>query len=108
MNIRDSFILQMDNDPKHVCKVAQKYYNENNIHLLSWPAQSPDLKPIEHLWDHLDRNVPEHGRNNKNLIQRALLKARSETEQNTIKKLIQSVPKGLQEVINNRGYQISY
>ncbi|KOX73403.1 hypothetical protein WN51_14449, partial [Melipona quadrifasciata] len=32
-----------DNDPKHVCKVSKKYYNENNIHLLPWPAQSPDL-----------------------------------------------------------------
>ncbi|CAK9829697.1 Transposable element Tc1 transposase [Anthophora retusa] len=108
MNIQDSFILKMDNDPKHVCKVAKKYYNENNIQLLPWPAQSPDLNPIEHMWDHLNRNVPEHCRNNKQLFQRALLKAWSEIDQNTINILIESMPKRLQEVINNRGYQTSY
>ncbi|KAK1120282.1 hypothetical protein K0M31_012642 [Melipona bicolor] len=39
---------------------------------------SLDLNSIDHPWDHLDRNVPEHCRNDKQLFQRELLKAWSE------------------------------
>ena len=28
-----------------------------NIRVLPWLASSPDLNPIEHMWDHLDRQI---------------------------------------------------
>jgi len=43
-------IFQQDNDPKHTSKKAKKWMKDNNITLLDWPAQSPDLSPIEHQW----------------------------------------------------------
>jgi hypothetical protein len=36
---------------------CQDFLNQNHIHVLPWPALSPDLSPIEHWWDELSRRV---------------------------------------------------
>ncbi|KAJ8881348.1 hypothetical protein PR048_017829 [Dryococelus australis] len=33
------------------------WYADNNVRLLDWPAQRPDLDTVEHIWDELDRRV---------------------------------------------------
>ena len=47
------------------CMMLQGYVdsflNRNNVNVIPWPAVSPDMNPIEHIWDYLGRKGRARG-----------------------------------------------
>ncbi len=50
-------MLQHDNAWPHVARISTQFLEAENIPVLAWPAYSPDMSPIEHVWDALDRRI---------------------------------------------------
>lgn len=108
--IGPDFILMQDNARPHTARVAIDYLEQEGIDVMDWPARSPDLNPIEHVWDIIGRHVL--GRHNPPTtvpqLRQALIEEWDAIPQNTIRRLIRSMPNRLEECLNARGAHTSY
>jgi len=109
-NIGDDFILMQDNARPHSAMCVTEYLEEVGINKMNWPACSPDLNPIEHVWDMLGRSV--RGREvapaSIHELRLALEEAWGNIQQEDICNLIDSMSRRLQAVIAARGGNTKY
>ncbi len=51
--------FQQDNAPCHKAQIISDWFleHDNEFTLLKWPPQSPDINPIEHLWDVVEQEI---------------------------------------------------
>ena len=98
-------IFQHDNARPHIARVCQDFLQQNNVNVLPWPACSPDLAPIEHLWDVLDRRIRTRNPPPQTLQElfQALQNEWQNIPQRTIQRLVSSMRKRCIAVINARG-----
>ena len=57
VNVNPNATFQQDNARPHTARLTTQYLQANNVDVMEWPLKSPDLSPIEQVWDLLDRRV---------------------------------------------------
>lgn len=108
--IGENFELMHDNARPHVARITTDYLEEVGIRVMSWPARSPDLNPIEHMWDTLKQKVRARNPVPTTLgeLETAIREEWNRIPQETIKVLIRSLKRRMQAVIRARGGNTPY
>lgn len=104
------FVFQQDNARPHSAAQTQRFLQDHEISVMVWPALSPDLNPIEHLWDQLDKAIRNRQEPPETLQQlaEALEEEWLNLPQENIQRLIESMPRRCQAVIQARGGHTRY
>ena len=113
VTFRRSIIFMQDNAPSHAAKKTSEYLQQlgfTGIRKMTWPANSPDLNPIENLWSIIKQRLYANGRQFMSKIE--LWDAFQEMSRGItaedIMNLTNSMDQRLIQVIAKRGKHISY
>lgn len=104
---RCEFFLQ-DGAPCHTSKKTKKWLADNKIPLMDWPGNSPDLNPIENLWNIMKNKVAKENTSSIEKLKTAILKVWIDFSTTYLENLAFSMPKRLQDVLKCNGEPTKY
>ena len=108
--LHNPWIFQDDNATPHRSRITTQWKQDNNLPVMTWPAQSPDINIIENLWRYLKIRLQRRAhliRSKKDLINTATSIWTSMTP-TFIKSLNSSIPKRIRNVLRVNGAITNY
>ena len=93
----------------HRAKIVKAWFNAKGISTMEWPGNSPDLNPIENVWNYMKDKVCSASNTNTNELCVAIQRVwDEEMTMDYFKKLSDSMPDRIKAVITAHGYPTKY
>ncbi len=102
------FIFQQDLAPAHTAKGTKSWFNDHGVTVLDWPANSPDLNPIENLSGIVKRKMRDTRPNNADDLKATVKETWASIPPQQSHKLITSMPRRTEAVIKAKGAPTKY
>lgn len=95
--IGDGFTLMHDNARPHTAALVSRFIEEAGLEVLDHPPRSPDMNPIEHVWDNLKKMIRARANQPNTLaeLKRAAVEEWDRMSQAYVDGLIRSMPRRL-------------
>ncbi len=90
------FIFQQDLAPAHTARGTKSWFNDHGVTVLDWPANSPDLNPIENLWSIVKRKMRDTRPNNVDELKATVKETWASIPPQQCHKLITSMPRRIE------------
>lgn len=103
-------LFMQDSAPCHKAKVITQQLEENNINVLDWPGNSPDMNPIESIWSELKKKVKQkHSTTKQALINNILDVWRNDDELSAMcRTVVVGMPSRIQALLKAKGAHTKY
>ncbi len=100
------FIFQQDLAPAHTAKGTKSWFNDHGVTVLDWPANSPDLNPIENLWGIVKRKMRDTRPNTADDLKASIKATWASITAEQCHRLIVSMPRCIDAVIHAKEYWV--
>ena len=104
------WIFQQDSAPCHTAQSVKMWCRENDVKLLPWPGNSPDMNPIEELWSILKNEIHKVPLTTKHALIERLIYVwfHNDKIKNFCRTLITDMPKRVKALKTAKGRQSKY
>ncbi len=104
--------FQQDNVPCHKAQIFSDWFlgHDNEFTLLKWPPQSPDLNPIEHLWDveEWEIRIMDVQLTNLQQLCDVIMSIWTKISEECFQHLVESMPQRIKAVLKAKGGPTRY
>ena len=99
-----------DNARPHRARIIQHFLQQEAVQTIAWPAMSPDMNPIEHVWDFIGRKINQRNPKCQTIdeLRTAILQEWQQFPQERLRRLERSMTWRVTELHNKRGGYTRY
>ena len=106
----EPYVFMQDGAPCHTARSVKAFLEKENVPLLPWPGNSPDMNPIENVWELMKREVAKEMITTKTRLIEKIIQVWNHHPkmQETVQACINSMPKRIEALIEAKGGSTKY